>query len=337
MFFFTKSQILSREQILEQAESVYKFPETPKMGIEYVPRQFIYDSNNLEITFEGIVERSQEFFAHTFPQKIEQHGKKITFESNLHTDIPENNIASGMFFSTQNKNMATIILPSWNAVGASFDRMARLLAICGVSALRLSLPYHDDRRPANWPNAKYMVSPNIGQTIQSVRQAVLDVRCGVDWLTSMGYKKIAIVGSSIGSCIATIAAAQDNRIDAIVQFLMASNFAEVVWTGIATKHIRKSLDGFVDIAHLKCLWAGISPDTYVSSLADNDTKVLMITGRYDPVFLPHLTEEIAEHYIRNSIKYKWKLLPCGHYTLGKFPYNVIAITSTLRWLRNVLQ
>ena len=336
MFFFTKSRILSRERILERTDGIYKIPETPKMGIEYIPQQFVYNSKISKIPFEGIAEKSKEFFEHTFPEKIEQQGKRITFVSNLHTSVPENNVAYGMFFPTRNKDKATIIIPYWNAVGSSFDRMAHLFAVCGISALRLSLPYHDCRQPTSWPFAKHMVSSNIGQTIQSVRQAVLDVRCGIDWLISMGYKKIAIVGASIDSCIATIAAAHDNRVDAIVQLMMASNFAEAVWTGLATKHIRKSLDGFTDLIHLKRLWAGISPDTYISSLSNNDIKILMITGRYDPVFLPHLAEETAEHYIQNSVEYKWKLLSCGHYTLGDFPHNVIAVTTALRWLRNVL-
>ncbi len=340
MFFRTKSQILSREQILERADGIYKIPEIPEMGIEYIPQQFVY-SNNSKIPFDGIVERSKEFFAHTFPKKIEQQGRKVVFTSNLHTSVPENNVVCGIFFQhifpTRNKDNATIIIPYWNAVGSSFDRMAHLFAVCGISALRLSLPYHDYRQPTSWPFAKHMVSSNIGQTIQSVRQAVLDVRCGIDWLISMGYKKIAIVGASIGSCIATIAAAHDNRVRAIVQLMMASNFAEAVWTGLATKHIRKSLDGFTDLVHLKRLWAGISPDTYISSLSNNDTKVLMLTGHYDPVFLPHLAEETAEHYIQNSVEYKWKLLSCGHYTFGDFPYNVIAITTVLRWLRSVLR
>ena len=334
---FLKSRILSREQSLEQVSSVYKLSETPEMGIEYTPQQFAEDSEN---PFGGIIERSEEFFAHTFLEEVEQHGGRIAFTSNLHTNVPENNVVCGMFFPARNTNMATIILPNWNAEGESFDRMARLFAICGVSALRISLPYHDCRQPTNWPFAKHMVSSNIGRTIQSVRQAVLDVRCGIDWLVSMGYKKIAIVGASIGSCVATIAAAHDNRVNGIVQLLMASNFAEAVWTGIATRHIRESfesLDGFTDLVQLKHLWAGISPDTYVSSLSDNDTKVLMVTGRYDPVFLPHLAEEIADHYTQYSVEHKWKLLSCGHYTFGDFPYNAIATMTALRWLRKVLQ
>ena len=46
----------------------------------------------------------------------------------------------------------------------------------GVSALRLSLPYHDDRMPPELTRADYIVSSNIARTIQVCRQAVLDAK-----------------------------------------------------------------------------------------------------------------------------------------------------------------
>ena len=44
----------------------------------------------------------------------------------------------------------------------------------GVSALRLSLPYHDVRMPPELTRADYIVSANVGRTAQVNRQAVLD-------------------------------------------------------------------------------------------------------------------------------------------------------------------
>ena len=334
--FFHNRRIFNREKILAQKVGVHKETEVAEMGIEFIPPQFVRESNNPAIIFKEIVKKSDEFFAHENIGNVEQKGREIFFESNIKTGVPENNVVYGTFFSTRNKERAVIILPYWNANGASFDRIANLFALCGVSALRLSLPFHDARKPKNCPFAKYTISPNIGRTIQSVRQAVIDVRCAVDWLVSKGYKSIAIVGVSIGSCIATITAAHDERVKAIAQILMASNFAEVVWTGIATEHIRNSLEGFVDLTNLKHLWAGLSPDSYISKLSAKGTKVLILTGNHDPVFLPYLSKEVIELYIQNSVDYKWKTLSCGHYTLGKFPNNLIAFTTTLHWLRRVL-
>ncbi len=41
------------------------------------------------------------------------------------------------------------------------------------------------------------------------RQSVLDVRACVDWLERKGYSRIGVLGTSLGSCVAFIAAAHD--------------------------------------------------------------------------------------------------------------------------------
>ena len=46
----------------------------------------------------------------------------------------------------------------------------------GMTALRLSLPYHDHRMPPELERADYIVSANVARTVQVCRQAVLDAR-----------------------------------------------------------------------------------------------------------------------------------------------------------------
>ena len=337
MLLFSKRRRYEREHMLAQLDALHKVPEIPEMGLDFVPKQFLRISDRPTTIFDGVVQECDRFFAHTTPQEFEQYNNRIVFESNLLTNVLENNVVYANFFPARNRDKAVIILPYWNAVGSPFDRIAFAFATCGIAALRFSLPYHDCRRPADWPIAKYMVSANIGRTIQSIRQAVLDVRCGIDWLSSLGYKKIAIVGVSIGSCVATIAAALDKRVGAIAQLLMAGNFSEVVWTGAATTHIRESFNDYIDLPQLKRLWAAISPDTYVPKLAANGTDILMITGAYDSVFLPRLTDELVESYNAHSVNYRWKVLNCGHYTLADIPYNWFAFITVLRWLRRTVR
>ena len=52
-------------------------------------------------------------------------------------------------------------------------RCARLFNRFGISALRLSKPYHDMRRPAELERSDYAVSANVGRTIAACRQAVV--------------------------------------------------------------------------------------------------------------------------------------------------------------------
>ena len=337
MICFSRRSTLARENRLAQVDEIHKIPETPSLGVDYVPEEYVSNENRMPYIFDKIIESSQYFYSHSTPTEFCSNGNLLIFESNLSTQIPENNTVYCKLYPSSDRQRVAVILPYWNADGESFNRIASLLAFFGVSALRMSLPYHDQRRPSTWPIAKHMVSPNIGRTIQAIRQAVLDVRCGIDWLISQGFSKIALIGFSIGSCIATIAAAHDPRVRTIAQILMASNFAEVVWTGMSTRHIRKSLETCMDLGTLKSVWAGISPDTYVRPLSENSTKVLMVTGRYDPVFLPRLAAEIEQKYLEYSIDYQWRVLRCGHYTLGDFPHNAMALGSVIRWLRRSLQ
>ena len=99
------------------------------------------------------------------------------------------------------------MLPQWNADADGHVGLCRLLNRFKLSALRLSLPYHDARMPPELRRADYIVSANIGRTVQVCRQAVLDARRAVAWLRARGYGSIGILGTSLGSCLAMLTAA----------------------------------------------------------------------------------------------------------------------------------
>ena len=44
-----------------------------------------------------------------------------------------------------------------------------------------------------------MVSANLGLTIRSCRQAVLEGRMVLDWLTQRGHQRIGVLGVSLGT------------------------------------------------------------------------------------------------------------------------------------------
>ena len=71
---------------------------------------------------------------------------------------------------------AVLVLPQWNSDGDGHVGLCRLLARFGMSALRLSLPYHDTRMPPELSRADYIVSSNVVRTLEVCRQAVLDAR-----------------------------------------------------------------------------------------------------------------------------------------------------------------
>ena len=83
---------------------------------------------------------------------------------------------------------AVVVLPQWNADPEGHVGLCQLFARFGITALRLSLPYHDARRPPELERADYIVSANVGRTLQANRQAVLDARRAVALARARGIR-----------------------------------------------------------------------------------------------------------------------------------------------------
>ena len=274
--------------------------------------------------FYGVDESRVEFI---------REGDQLWFPSPIPTETPSNNRAGGRIFETRRKERAVVILPHWNAEGASYDRFAALLRMAGVASVRLSLPYHDARRPEGMKIARPMVSANLGRTIRSCRQAVLEARLAIGWLQRRGYRRIGLVGSSLGSSIATITAAHDSRVRAAALILMASHFGEVVWSGRATRHIRHALEGRLTLEQVVDVWTLISPETYVRKLGDRRVPLLVLSGRIDEVFPSHLTRRFIDRLREHGVPHRWETWGCGHYTMGVFPISTRVAGAVVRFLR----
>jgi hypothetical protein len=79
---------------------------------------------------------------------------------------------------------AVVVLPQWNADAEGHAGLCRLFARFGLTAVKLTLPYHGERRPHDLTRADYIVSANVGRTLHANRQAVLDAKRVVDWLVA---------------------------------------------------------------------------------------------------------------------------------------------------------
>ena len=243
----------------------------------------------------------------------------LRFTSPVRTPYPENNLANARWFPAKGKS-AVILLPHWNSDALNYNALCRILNRLGISVLRLSMPYHDIRRPSEIRRADYAVSANIGRTMDACRQAVLDIRCCLDWLQQQGYERLGITGTSLGSCYAFLAAAHDSRIE-VAAFNHASTYvADVVWHGQSTRHIRQGLESQLDIDRLRALWLAVSPMSYFEKFARWKRKSLIIYAKYDLTFLPEFSRQVVAEFQRHELDHKVVALPCGHYSMGEAPY-----------------
>ena len=254
----------------------------------------------------------------------------LRFTSPVRTAYPENDTVNARWYPATDERMqgkprqAMVVLPQWNADAFSHNILCSLFNRFGISALRLSKPFNDIRRPAETERSDYAVSSNIGRTIAAGRQAVVDVRCCLDWLESQGYEQFGILGTSLGSCYAFMASAHDARLRVNAFNHASMTFGDVVWTGQSTRHIRAAFEqAGMTPAQPYRLFSSISPASYMERFAEHAKRVLVIHAKYDLTFLPKYSEQVLANFAKNGIEFVSKVLPCGHYTTGEFPYKFI--------------
>lgn len=260
----------------------------------------------------------------------------LRYPSSIVTPYENNNLVHARFFPAANsgaRDRAVIVAPQWNAQEDSHVALCRALNRCGIAALRLSLPYHDRRRLEGFTRADFMVSANIGRTVQAVQQAVHDIRRAADWLVRQGYDKVGVIGSSIGSCVAWLAFIHDERLAAGVFNMVSSWFGDVVWRALTTAHIRQALETELTAGEVREVWRAISPSALAARLAAVRRPALLISARHDLTFLPDLAQIFFDDCASYGVPVTTKLLACGHYTIGRTPFKYIDAWHIVNFFR----
>jgi dienelactone hydrolase len=278
---------------------------------------------------QRVMARSEDFFA--LPQIDDYHlaGDHLTWTSAVQTPSRENNTVHARLFvpRRERKNKpraAVVVLPQWNAQPDSHVEACRIFNGLGMTALRLTLPYHQERRPPELERAEHLVSSNVGRTIQSMRQAVMDTRAAVRWLSQQGIERIGILGTSIGSCTAFLAFAHDAAIDVGVFNHVSGHVADVVWQGISTQHVREGIETDLTLEELREFWTPISPVPFIPRLLKMKPRPMrFIAARYDLTFPVDLSRQVINEVKRHGIDLDVVWLPCGHYTTAELPWKAI--------------
>jgi dienelactone hydrolase len=259
----------------------------------------------------------------------------LRFTSPERTPYAENDLVNARWYPADPKKQAgkpkqaIVVMPQWNADAFSHNALCSLFNRFGISALRLSKPYHDIRRPSEIERSDYAVSANIGRTLSATRQAVVDIRCCLDWLEEQGYEQFGVLGTSLGSCYAFLASAHDPRLRVNAFNHASAAFGDVVWDGQSTRHIRAALEqAGLTRDSLRTLWAGVSPMHYYAKFAalqrsELAKKVLLVYAQYDLTFPLEYSLEVVKSFHAHALDFERKVLPCGHYTTGETPYQYL--------------
>lgn len=263
----------------------------------------------------------------------------LRFQAPVDVFHTENAEAFGEYFPARGtkRQAAVIILGHWNADAATYNQLANHYRRAGISALRLTLPYHDHRRPQSMGMASGMLSADLDLTIKSFQQAVIEVRHGVAWLEERGHTRIGLVGSSMGSMVGLLAACHEPKLKAMVGYLTAAELAEAIWRGSATQHIKNTLSPHLTQDQLGDVWSCIDPSMYISKLARKDFHIHIAWAKYDTICPNDLTQKMLAQFKMLGVSHSESTYGCGHNTLAMFPFIQMAGLRGLVEMRRILK
>ncbi len=260
----------------------------------------------------------------------------LRFTSPIASKYPENDQVNARWFPASDAQresflqagkplQAMIVMPQWNADAFSHNALCQIYNRFGIGCLRLSKPYHDIRRPAELERSDYAMSANIGRTIAACRQAVADIRSCIDWLETQGYEQFGVMGTSLGSCYAFIAAAHDPRLQVCAFNHASTSFGDVVWTGQSTRHVRAAFEqAGLTQDDVRAIFHAISPSAYMDRFAAAPgRRSLVVHARYDLTFIEQYSLDVLRGFDERGVDYVSRVLPCGHYTTGETPYKYL--------------
>jgi hypothetical protein len=281
-----------------------------------------YSATCLEDFVSSVLTDSDRFYSYATPSDFTLRGDELMFTSPTESGYPENDTVHARWIpAPQDRGRALVVLPQWNSGPGGHLGLGKLLNKFGISALRMTMAYHAERKPAELERADYHVSSNVGRTIHASRQSIIDVRACLDWLELQGYRRVGILGTSLGSCVAFIAAAHDARVQVGIFNHVSMYFSDVVWTGLSTQFVRKGFGDRVTQDELRRYWSVISPASYLGRMKGRDLKSLLIWARHDSSFLPMYSQQVLKSFRELDLPHQVFTLPCGHYTTGQFPFN----------------
>lgn len=247
----------------------------------------------------------------------------IKFPSGLPTDIKENNVVWAKVTESGSLDQALVVFHHWNA--SKWNRqIADFFSKRGVTVVEIAMPYHFERSRPGSTHADYILSPNLGRTIQSMRQAVWDGRKLIHWLKNEGYCQISVLGMSLGSWTAGLVAAHDTSVSKASLFLTAGSLADMVWTGRATRLIRDSLEPSIELTDLRKAWGPLNLENYAANLARPDLDLQVVLAKRDTVVLPELSARFMGSLKDAGAKPDILELNCGHYSLALPPHILFA-------------
>jgi dienelactone hydrolase len=219
----------------------------------------------------------------------------LTFPSPVKSDVPENNTVHAELFMPEGKGPfpAVVVLDilQGNALIARSEAM--WLAQHGVAGLVVYMAHYGPRRPPG--GTARLLSADIPRTVANVTQTVLDVRCAVAWLASQpefDRDRLGLVGTSLGSLVGAVAAANEPRIKNVCLMLGGGGLVDAFYDHPLAKPYVPIAEALGGKPFVKALIDPVDPLTYAKQLGEKN--LLMVCASRDEIIPPKAAKALWE-------------------------------------------
>ena len=241
----------------------------------------------------------------------------LTYPSVVQSPYPVNNVVTAYLFLPPGTgpHPAMVVLHEWNpSTTKSGFLLCRAIARAHVAALFMVEPYSLNRTPVyNGRDGTRILSGNVPHMVGALRQAVLDARRGLDYLSrrpDIDPSRLGVAGISLGGILSGVVAGVDPRVRVVLTLVGGADFPKDFWDGILTRPYRRQIerDGYNYQSYMAAM-APVDSTTWLPQRHFNPSDVLMINGHYDLVILPDQAKLLARDFGGTHIVW----LNSGHY------------------------
>lgn len=225
---------------------------------------------------------------YAIPPAAETHmrrdGHVLSWNSPRPGPHTENNTARVRIFDTQSSSGAPTLILLHALMSASdigYRRIASRFNTWGWNVLFPHLPYHYSRTPKGRGTGELAITSDLVRNAEAIRQSVIEIRQLIAWARSRGAERVAVLATSYGAWIASLALSLESLDFAI----LLQPITDVSWA-IFESPASRTMSGLL-------LRNGVTPDqprrhAHLSqpdggSPATNPNRILIIGGRYDRI------------------------------------------------------
>ncbi|MGQ9523709.1 MAG: alpha/beta hydrolase family protein [Armatimonadota bacterium] len=253
---------------------------------------------------------------------------ELTYPSPVTTPWAENNTVHCVYYRVRSPRCcpAVIVLHALREEKAVLELgLCRRLAVHGIHAVLLTLPYHMERTPHGTKSGSMFITADLRATADAVKQAVADVRACVSWLcrrSEVCPSRVGVAGISLGAVLTHLVMGLEPRISAGAAVLGGGDLGAILWDGIAALPVRRELARMgYSRDQLRRELAQVDPLTYADR--NRPRRVLMVAAGRDQIIPLNCTLELYRALGTPPITW----LNTGHFGIGLMPGRVFRLVA----------